>query len=581
MSSSVVVVTNTSDAMNGNVSSVAALNARPGRDGISLREALEAADHTRGSQTVYIMFSHALNGRTIEIRSELPPIHRSHLVLEGIAASGLPASVTIDGSRAPSATTDELLLVQASEVTIRWLRFAGLHRGNPTGRMEAVVVRPGWEEGGFSSPGPRTIAGVQVTDDVFDNRGNTSPGANALIVGTIFGISAGANRRVSGVTIAHDSFLGYATDTALGIWADGSGTSIGAVTIERNSFYGDLYAIELSEGGNGPRQDGEQIVGNAIVGGGVPNAIGVSVNTTNATNATIAGTVIEGNTITGVDGTAINVDAEVFNPGMGSSASGDAVADTQIANNLIRAGQGTDVGIYISGGDLTAPSPSSVSGLAIENDTLVEDGTGSVLNLIPNGEGVSGNEITRVTVRNAILWDPNGTPITTGSQPVYNQAPDAVMNSLISGPGWAGTDGNINANPDFVNEPGGDYQLAAGSPAINAGTTVGAPAYDIDGASRRLPPDIGAFEYGAVPRPLLAVTVEQLGGSGTVTSSPGGINCGIACSARFDPATVLALTARPDKRSRFLGWQGACSGTRRCSIKLSVGKSVTARFGPK
>ena len=80
------------------------------------------------------------------------------------------------------------------------------------------------------------------------------------------------------------------------------------------------------------------------------------------------------------------------------------------------------------------------------------------------------------------------------------------MNSLISGPGWAGSNGNINGDPLFVDEPNGDYHLTAASPAINAGTTIGAPLDDLDGAWRDAQPDIGAFEFGAATRPLLTVT---------------------------------------------------------------------------
>jgi len=85
VSVNMVVVSTTADALNGDVSSLSALKARPGRDGISLREALSAADRTGGSATVYVMFSAALNGKTIEVRSELPAIRRDHLVLEGVA----------------------------------------------------------------------------------------------------------------------------------------------------------------------------------------------------------------------------------------------------------------------------------------------------------------------------------------------------------------------------------------------------------------------------------------------------------------------------------------------------------------
>jgi len=91
VSSNVVVVTTTADVVNGAVSSVSALNTHPGKDGISLREALLAADATGGSATVFILFSAALNGATIEVMPELPPIHRDHLVLEGVAPNGSPA----------------------------------------------------------------------------------------------------------------------------------------------------------------------------------------------------------------------------------------------------------------------------------------------------------------------------------------------------------------------------------------------------------------------------------------------------------------------------------------------------------
>ena len=164
---------------------------------------------------------------------------------------------------------------------------------------------------------------------------------------------------------------------------------------------------------------------------------------------------------------------------------------------------------------------------------------------------------------------------------MFNQPPDLVMNSLISGPGWASSNGNINGSPDFINEPGGDYHLATGSPAINAATTIGAPRYDLDGDRRDARPDIGAYEYGALARPMLTITVYPLGGSGTVTSSPAGINCETTCSPRFDPNTTITLAAKPDRRSRFLGWDGACSSRHaRCTTTLNRAKTLTARFGP-
>ncbi len=123
------------------------------------------------------MFSAALNGKTIEIRTPLPPLRRDHLVLEGVAPDGSPARVTISGRRARLNTLDELLLVQGSEVVVRWLRFTGM---NPTGNhsfQEPAIYVIGGQ--GFALTGPgreppgptrQQLANVQIVDDVFDSR---------------------------------------------------------------------------------------------------------------------------------------------------------------------------------------------------------------------------------------------------------------------------------------------------------------------------------------------------------------------------------------------------------------------------
>jgi uncharacterized delta-60 repeat protein len=75
-----------------------------------------------------------------------------------------------------------------------------------------------------------------------------------------------------------------------------------------------------------------------------------------------------------------------------------------------------------------------------------------------------------------------------------------------------------------------------------------------------------------------ALTVTKTGsGAGTVTSSPGGINCGSACSAPF-AAVPVTLTATPAAGSSFLGWSGACSGTGKCALTMSGDRTANARF---
>lgn len=74
-------------------------------------------------------------------------------------------------------------------------------------------------------------------------------------------------------------------------------------------------------------------------------------------------------------------------------------------------------------------------------------------------------------------------------------------------------------------------------------------------------------------------TVTKSGaGSGTVTSTPAGINCGSTCSSSFNHGTSVALTATPASGSTFSGWSGACSGTGSCSFSMSAAASIDASF---
>ncbi|WP_420836704.1 InlB B-repeat-containing protein, partial [Calidithermus terrae] len=82
------------------------------------------------------------------------------------------------------------------------------------------------------------------------------------------------------------------------------------------------------------------------------------------------------------------------------------------------------------------------------------------------------------------------------------------------------------------------------------------------------------------PLPAFALTVAKAGaGSGTVTSSPAGINCGPACAASFPGGTPVVLSAQPAAGSTFTGWGGACAGTGACTVEMTAPRGVTANFG--
>jgi hypothetical protein len=85
---------------------------------------------------------------------------------------------------------------------------------------------------------------------------------------------------------------------------------------------------------------------------------------------------------------------------------------------------------------------------------------------------------------------------------------------------------------------------------------------------------------GATFVPLPNLTVSASGtGTGTVASTPGGIDCGQTCVAPFSGGTSVTLQAVASAGSAFAGWSGACSGTTTaCTITLTADTTVGAEF---
>jgi hypothetical protein len=92
-------------------------------------------------------------------------------------------------------------------------------------------------------------------------------------------------------------------------------------------------------------------------------------------------------------------------------------------------------------------------------------------------------------------------------------------------------------------------------------------------------PGIATAETITVTLPKFTLTVAKSGrGSGTVTSSSGGIECGATCAADFDAGTSVTLTATATAGSTFAGWSGACSGFGSCTVTVDAAKTATATF---
>jgi hypothetical protein len=85
---------------------------------------------------------------------------------------------------------------------------------------------------------------------------------------------------------------------------------------------------------------------------------------------------------------------------------------------------------------------------------------------------------------------------------------------------------------------------------------------------------------GTVAAAAFNVSVAKAGGgSGSVTSSPAGINCGSDCTESYTVGQAVTLTATATTGSTFSGWSGGnCTGNQPCVLTGNTPMAVTATF---
>ena len=128
-------------------------------------------------------------------------------------------------------------------------------------------------------------------------------------------------------------------------------------------------------------------------------------------------------------------------------------------------------------------------------------------------------------------------------------------------------------NPDA----NGNWELQLTTP-LPVGTIIAATqSFEEEGADEILA--TSELSTSTVEPDEFDLTVSKAGtGSGTVTSSPLGIDCGALCVETFVEDTVVTLSATAATGSTFAGWSGACTGTGACQVTLDLAKTVTATF---
>jgi hypothetical protein len=564
-----LVVSNNNDVVNGDTSSPCALIASPGADGISLREAVEAADNATGAGTITITFAPSLAGQTITPGSTNDccyVITRDSVAIVGLTGTNGAPTVTVDATN-----MSILFSVTASSFTLKSMQIINMGAASP-GVMTGVYVRAGETaaQGQTVNPGDELqVSNTVIEDNIFSN----TPGQATIVFGVVVGAAfpnTASNAVFSGAIIANNTFTFTAlssggTTEAVKLQAQGTSSTVQNVSILNNTITAVEYGIEIvpASPSNGGRILNTYIAANSF-SGNIPNLqTPILIDPSGddgqpCTGNTVNGTVIEGNIMTGVSGPAIMLMGGVGN-GSTVSATGNAITNTTIVNNLIT-GDTTFGEISISGGREES-SQNNVTNVSIVNNTIANysgpPGNGGAIDVNNNLSGGTNNTVTGVSVLNTILW--NNTSDFTGANAV---TPSQVTTSITAQAGFAGVNGNIDANPLFVNASN-NFELQSGSPAHGAGTHAGAPAIDIDCQFRASPPSIGAYEFegpnvcnnSAGTSPLLAAVLPESRSAqvnGTVTAFATIINTGTATATGCSiypltnlPGTFVYQTTNP------------------------------------
>lgn len=88
---------------------------------------------------------------------------------------------------------------------------------------------------------------------------------------------------------------------------------------------------------------------------------------------------------------------------------------------------------------------------------------------------------------------------------------------------------------------------------------------------------IAVLVLAGAPKETLRVVV---GGSGTVTSAPAGIDCKPACALHVKKGARVKLTASPKRGAVFSRWSKPCGTSRTCTLKMTRSRTMHAYFEP-
>jgi hypothetical protein len=284
----------------------------------------------------------------------------------------------------------------------------------------------------------------------------------------------------------------------------------------------------------------------------VSGAINLDVNT--GTRVVLRDNVMINNSTTGTPGQSANYGSAVY--AQVSDTGKLYFINNTVVNNDTAATASNSAAVHIYTNDYQAE-------LEVSNNIIYDNPTTRV-NFADSDLRLDGDKNASITVRNNNL----------GQSYIYNGATSPSLS----------VSGTVLSAPAFANAASEDYHLASNSILIDGGFSSGQlSSSDMDGQARiqGVRVDIGADEFSGQVRRTL--TLNKLGnGSGSVATAPSGLVCGTSCSSSsgsFDDGSTVALLALPSEDSKFVKWEGDCSGTALGTlINMSAPKTCTAQF---
>ncbi len=410
-----------------------------------------------------------------------------------ITFTASPGVSITGGTRAFALSSRNYIVI--SGFTISGTSSAGISVSSGTNDVvsDNVITHTGSYGISLSGGGNDTVSG---NTESFAGTPQTSPAAGIYV--------SSVNGGVIQHNITHDN-------SAHGIYLTGTTTDI---LVQGNTSYHNAYQYQRNANGIDDIAPGNSIIGNVTYGN---EDTGINIYP-GGNDALVAGNVSYGNGDHGIDDYNVSGGRIIGNTVYGNCTDGINVegtsSDYTIADNI---------------------SMNNATGAVINPTPILEvDGKPAYTNLCNRRVGNIGvydsGPATTTADYNLVWQSGNGAEyawagVTYSTQAALHAATGQEQHGIF-------------ANPEFVNAAGADFQLTAGSPAIDAADTS-VPGYqpaDILGVAPH--DDIGAYEYvpsGPQTGPTAALAVSPASGTEplTVTADASGSTAGSAPIATY------------------------------------------------